>query len=118
MLADLLPMWKRSATEGTRARLASYCAQAKTGTMPVFRHYIQQLSRSRFWLGKWAVAAGLASCLLLVGLFFVVTRNLDFYALLNYFALGLLLFVLVTLFYGIIAIHDVPYEIAKHRDPP
>jgi uncharacterized protein DUF3302 len=24
----------------------------------------------------------------------------------------------VTLFYGIIAIHDVPYEIAKHRDHP
>ena len=25
---------------------------------------------------------------------------------------------LVTLFYGIIAIHDVPYEIAKHRNHP
>ncbi len=37
---------------------------------------------------------------------------------LDYFALGLLLFVGITLFYGLIAIHDIPYEIAKHRDHP
>ena len=37
---------------------------------------------------------------------------------LNYFALGLLIFVIITLFYGIIAIHDVPYEIAHKRDHP
>src|SRR6185295_11028066 len=37
---------------------------------------------------------------------------------LNYFALGLLIFVTVTLFYLIIAIHDVPYEIAKRRNHP
>lgn len=37
---------------------------------------------------------------------------------LNYFALGLLLFVVVVLFYGIIAIHDVPYMIAKGRNHP
>lgn len=37
---------------------------------------------------------------------------------LNYFALGLLIFVVVVLFYGIIAIHDVPYMIAKKRDHP
>ena len=37
---------------------------------------------------------------------------------LDYFALGLLFFVVITLFYAIIAIHDVPYEIAKHRDHP
>src|SRR5271154_5966806 len=37
---------------------------------------------------------------------------------LNYFALSLLIFVVVALFYGIIAIHDVPYEIAKRRDHP
>jgi hypothetical protein len=35
---------------------------------------------------------------------------------LDYFALGILVFVAVTLFYAIIAIHDVPYEIAKHRN--
>ncbi|MBY5922356.1 DUF3302 domain-containing protein [Ferrimonas balearica] len=37
---------------------------------------------------------------------------------LDYFALGLLVFVVLVLFYGIIAIHDIPYEIAKHRDHP
>jgi hypothetical protein len=37
---------------------------------------------------------------------------------LDYFALGVLVFVAVTLFYAIIAIHDVPYEIAKRRDHP
>jgi hypothetical protein len=37
---------------------------------------------------------------------------------LNYFALGLLLFVVVVLFYGIIAIHDIPYLISKSRDHP
>jgi Protein of unknown function (DUF3302) len=37
---------------------------------------------------------------------------------LNYFALDLLIFVVVVLFYGIIAIHDVPYLIAKKRNRP
>src|SRR5512133_2324266 len=37
---------------------------------------------------------------------------------LNYFALFLLLFVVVVLFYGIIAIHDIPYIIAKQRHHP
>lgn len=37
---------------------------------------------------------------------------------LNYFALGLLIFVIVVLFYGIIAIHDIPYLIAKSRNHP
>ena len=37
---------------------------------------------------------------------------------LNYFALGLLFFVAITLFYAIIAIHDVPYEIAHRRQHP
>src|ERR1700730_8045161 len=37
---------------------------------------------------------------------------------LNYFALFLLLFVIVVMFYGIIAIHDIPYTIAKKRDHP
>ncbi len=38
--------------------------------------------------------------------------------MLNYIALGLLIFVTITIFYGIIAIHDIPYEIAKHRNHP
>jgi hypothetical protein len=37
---------------------------------------------------------------------------------LNYFALGLLIFVVVVLFYGIIAIHDIPFKIAESRDHP
>jgi hypothetical protein len=37
---------------------------------------------------------------------------------LNYFALGLLIFVVVVFFYGIIAIHDIPYLIAKSRNHP
>ncbi len=38
--------------------------------------------------------------------------------MLEYIALGLLFFVAITLFYGIIAIHDIPYEISKHRNHP
>ncbi|SUB90865.1 DUF3302 domain-containing protein [Photobacterium damselae] len=37
---------------------------------------------------------------------------------LDYFALGLLFFVALVLFYGIIVIHDIPYEIAKTRNHP
>lgn len=37
---------------------------------------------------------------------------------LDYFALFLVFFVGVVLFYGIIAIHDIPYEIARHRNHP
>jgi len=38
--------------------------------------------------------------------------------LLNYFALGVLIFVFLVLFYGIIMIHDIPYAIAKKRNHP
>jgi hypothetical protein len=37
---------------------------------------------------------------------------------LDYLALGLLFFVVITVFYVVIAIHDIPYEIAKDRDHP
>ncbi|MBF0255677.1 MAG: DUF3302 domain-containing protein [Gammaproteobacteria bacterium] len=37
---------------------------------------------------------------------------------LDYFALFILVVVAVVIFYGIIAIHDIPYEIAKHRNHP
>ena len=37
---------------------------------------------------------------------------------LDYFALGLLFFVALSLFYGMIALHDIPYEIAKKRNHP
>lgn len=38
--------------------------------------------------------------------------------MLEYFALGILIFVALILFYGIIIIHDIPYEIAKKRNHP
>ena len=38
--------------------------------------------------------------------------------MLDYFALGILIFVGLTLFYGIIALHDIPYEIAVSRNHP
>jgi hypothetical protein len=37
---------------------------------------------------------------------------------LDYVALGVLIFVIVVLFYGIIAIHDIPYEMAQKRSHP
>ncbi len=37
---------------------------------------------------------------------------------LDYFALVMLVFVALVIFYGIIVIHDIPYEIAEERDHP
>ncbi|MGT3828604.1 DUF3302 domain-containing protein [Enterobacter kobei] len=38
--------------------------------------------------------------------------------MLEYFALGLLIFVVLVIFYGVIIIHDIPYEIARKRKHP
>jgi hypothetical protein len=38
--------------------------------------------------------------------------------MLSYFALFLLFFVVIFLFYGIILLHDIPYEIACKRNHP
>jgi len=38
--------------------------------------------------------------------------------MLDYVALFILIFAAIMLFYGIIAIHDIPYEIAVHRNHP
>ena len=38
--------------------------------------------------------------------------------MLDYVALGILIFAFVTVFYGVIVIHDIPYEIAVHRNHP
>lgn len=84
----------------------------------MFRDFVTNLSTRRFWLSKWVVASIILAALLLIGIVALVTSGIDFDTFLNYFALGLLIFVFVTLFYGIIAIHDVPYDIAKHRDHP
>ncbi len=35
---------------------------------------------------------------------------------LDYFALGVLIFVFLVIFYGIIILHDIPYLIAKKRN--
>jgi Protein of unknown function (DUF3302) len=37
---------------------------------------------------------------------------------LSYFALAILVFVVLTLAYGMIAIHDIPYHMAKARNHP
>jgi hypothetical protein len=84
----------------------------------VFRDYVRRLSERRFWFSKWFVAAAVLGLLLIFGIVFLLRQDIDFDTFLNYFALGLLVFVLVTLFYGIIAIHDVPYEIAHKRNHP
>ncbi|VVP23543.1 DUF3302 domain-containing protein [Pseudomonas fluorescens] len=38
--------------------------------------------------------------------------------MLDYFALGLLIFVGLVLFYGILVLHDIPYNIAVSRNHP
>ena len=37
---------------------------------------------------------------------------------LDYFALFLVVFVVIFIFYGVIVVHDIPYEIAKERNHP
>ena len=108
----------RPTIDDCHKRTARSMSHVISDTRPVLRNYIRQLSEARFWLSKWLVAASLLGAVVVIGLFFLLTRNLDFETFLNYFALVLLIFVVVTLFYGVIAIHDVPYEIAKHRDHP
>ncbi len=84
----------------------------------MFRDAIARLSERRFWISKWVVAALVLALLLIAGIVVLLRQGIDFDTFLNYFALGLLVFVIVTLFYGIIAIHDVPYEIAHKRNHP
>lgn len=38
--------------------------------------------------------------------------------MLDYLALGVLVFVVLVLVYGLIAVHDIPYQIAKSRGHP
>jgi hypothetical protein len=103
---------------GVVGAAAGVSSRARREDRSTFRDYVRRLSEKRFWLSKWMVAAAVAVAALLVGIALLITRNVAFDTFLDYFALGLLIFVLVTLFYGIIAIHDVPYEIARHRDHP
>ena len=84
----------------------------------MFRDFIRRLGRIFFWASKWVTAAAILGLLLIVGIVSLLRHDIDFDTFLNNFALGLLIFVVITLFYGIIAIHDVPYEIAKARNHP
>jgi hypothetical protein len=82
-------------------------------------NFIRRLSQTVFfWLSEWIVTTVVVGLVLLVGIGLLLRRDIDFDTFLNYFALGLLIFVVITLFYGIIAIHDVPYEIAHRRNHP
>lgn len=38
--------------------------------------------------------------------------------ILNYVALGIMIFLVITIAYAIIYIHDIPYELAKKRNHP
>jgi hypothetical protein len=70
------------------------------------------------WFAKWVLAPLILGALVIAGGVLLYRQEIDFDTFLNYFALGLLIFVVITLFYGIIAIHDIPYEIAHKRDHP
>jgi hypothetical protein len=47
-----------------------------------------------------------------------LARGLGGFMFLEYVALFMLVFVALVMFYGIIAIHDIPYEIAVKRNHP
>lgn len=84
----------------------------------MFSDTLRRFGQSYMWVAKWVVAPAVLGALVIAGAVLLFRQQFDFDTFLNYFALGLLIFVIVTLFYGIIAIHDVPYEIAKKRDHP
>ena len=82
------------------------------------RDTLRRFTLSFVWFAKWVLAPIILGALVIAGGVAVYRQEIDFDMFLNYFALGLLIFVVITLFYGIIAIHDVPYEIAHRRDHP
>ena len=79
---------------------------------------VRRFTLSFAWFAKWVLAPLILGALVIAGGVALYQQGIDFDTFLNYFALGLLIFVVITLFYGIIAIHDVPYEIAHRRDHP
>jgi len=79
---------------------------------------VRRFTLSFAWFAKWVLAPLILGALAIAGGVALYQQDIDFDTFLNYFALGLLIFVVITLFYGIIAIHDVPYEIAKKRGHP
>ncbi len=79
---------------------------------------VRRFTLSFVWFAKLVLAPLILGALVIAGGAALYQQGIDFDTFLNYFALGLLIFVVITLFYGIIAIHDVPYEIAKKRGHP
>ena len=59
---------------------------------------IRKMGRSLLWFGKWLVAPIVLGGLLIAGGVLLFRQNIDFDTFLNYFALGLLIFVIITLF--------------------
>ncbi len=53
---------------------------------------------------------------IILELFLILFSGGDMF--LDYFALGVLIFVFLVIFYGIIILHDIPYLIAKKRNHP
>jgi hypothetical protein len=84
----------------------------------MLKDIIRRFTLSFVWFAKWVLAPIILGALLIAGGVTLYPQGIDFDTFLNYFALGLLIFVIITLFYGIIAIHDVPCEIAKRRNHP
>jgi hypothetical protein len=78
----------------------------------------RRFTLSFVWFAKLVLAPLILGALVIAGGVALYQQGIDFDTFLNYFALGLLIFVVITLFYGIIAIHDVPYEIAHRRGHP
>jgi hypothetical protein len=79
---------------------------------------LRRFGLSFAWFAKWVLAPLILGALVIAGAVLLYRQEIDLDTFLNYFALGLLIFVVITLFYGIIAIHDIPYEIAHRRDHP
>ena len=75
----------------------------------MFRDTIRRFSQSYMWVAKWVVAPIVLGGLVIAGAVLLYRQEIDFDTFLNYFALGLLIFVIITLFYGIIAIHDTTF---------
>ena len=60
------------------------------------RHNIRRAGRVFFWLSKWLVALALLGGAVAIGVVLLIRSDIDFDTFINYFALGLLIFVLIT----------------------
>ena len=76
-------------------------------TVCFLSRHSHRFAKPYVWFAKWVVAPIVLGGLVIAGGVLLARQEIDFDTFLNYFALGLLIFVVITLFYGIIAIHDV-----------